>query len=203
MRRVVDLLVAIFCLTLFGPLILLIGLLIKLDSRGPILYKPRMVGQQARVFSLCRFRTMSMDQLDLSAEQRLTRIGRFSRNYSLDHLPMLINLLIGDLTLVGPRPMELEVVDMQDKIWQQYVSVKPGLFNYAVLKLGELWTPSRISNPTLNQELEMQYLQKRSAVFDVGLILRFLWAWIRSKGNVKARGAADPEAERRVKADPC
>ena len=135
MRRALDLLVAIFCLTVFGPLILLIAVLIKLNSPEAILYMPQMVGQHGKVFSLFRFRTMSVDLLN--AEQRLTPIGKFIRNYSLDHLPMLINLLIGDLTLVGPRPMELEVVDFQDKSWQQYFSVKPGLFNYAVLKLGK------------------------------------------------------------------
>lgn len=197
MRRAVDLLVAIFCLTIFGPLILLIAVLIKLDSPEAILYMPQMVGQHGKVFSLFRFRTMSVDLLN--AEQRLTPIGKFIRNYSLDHLPMLINLLIGDLTLVGPRPMELEVVDFQDKSWQHYFSVKPGLFNYAVLKLGKLWTLTRISHPALNQELELQYLQNRSTIHDLRLIVKFIWGLITSKGNIKARGAADPEMERRVK----
>jgi lipopolysaccharide/colanic/teichoic acid biosynthesis glycosyltransferase len=157
-----------------------------------------MVGQHGKVFSLWRFRTRSVDHRNLSAEQGLTRVGRFIRNYSLDHLPMLINLLIGDVTLVGPCPMELEVVDVQEEIWGQYLSVKPGLFNYAVLKLGKLWTPSRMSDPALNQELELEYLQRRSAILDAGLILWLLWALIKSRGNVKARGAPDPEAERRV-----
>ncbi|HEU0293403.1 MAG TPA: sugar transferase [Anaerolineales bacterium] len=197
MRRAVDLLVAIFCLTIFGPLILLIAVLIQLDSPEAILYMPQMVGQHGKVFSLFRFRTMSVDLLN--AEQRLTPIGKFIRNYSLDHLPMLINLLIGDLTLVGPRPMELEVVDFQDKSWQHYFSVKPGLFNYAVLKLGKLWTLTRISHPALNQELELQYLQNRSTIHDLRLIVKFIWGLITSKGNIKARGAADPEMERQVK----
>ena len=198
MRRAIDLLVAISCLTVFGPLILLIAILIKLDSGGAILYKPRMVGQYGKEFSLFRFRTMSMDHVDLSAEQRLTRIGRFLRNYSLDHLPMLFNLLVGDLTLVGPRPMEIEVVDYQDKSWQLYFAIKPGLFNYAVLQLGRIWTPSRSSHPALNQELELEYFSKRSTGNDLALMMKFIWELIRSKGNVKARGSADPELERRM-----
>jgi lipopolysaccharide/colanic/teichoic acid biosynthesis glycosyltransferase len=155
-----------------------------------------MVGQHGKEFTLFRFRTMSMDEL--KGEQRLTRMGSFIRNYSLDHLPMLINLLLGDLTLVGPRPMESEVVDFRDKVWQQYVMVKPGLINYAVLKLGKRWTPSRNSHPALNQELELEYLKKRSTIYDLQLIVKFVWGLIRSKWNVKARGSTDPELERRM-----
>jgi sugar transferase EpsL len=77
---------------------------------------------------------------DSSIEKRLTTVGRFIRNYSLDHLPMLLNLLKGDITIVGPRPMELEVVRLDDPMWQQYFQAKPGLLNYAVLKLGKMWT---------------------------------------------------------------
>ena len=199
MRRAIDLLVAIFCLVVFGPLILLIAVLIKLDSNGAILYRPKMIGQHGKQFSLFRFRTMSMDHLDLTAEQRLTPVGRFLRNYSLDHLPMLFNLLLGDLTLVGPRPMEPEVVDFGDKVWQEYFIVKPGLINYAVLKLGKRWTPSRNSHPALNQELELEYLQRRSPIYDLQLIVKSIGGLIRSKGNVKARGPVDPELERRMK----
>ena len=197
MRRAIDLLVVIFCLIVFGPLILLIAVLIKLDAPGSSLYTPRMVGQYGKEFTLFRFRTMSVDHLE--GEQRLTRVGSFIRNYSLDHLPMLINLLLGDLTLVGPRPMEPETVDLHDKIWQQYFMVKPGLFNYAVLKLGRMWTPSRTINPALNQELELEYLRKRSTAHDLRLFARSVWGFIKSRGNIKARGAADPELERQVK----
>jgi lipopolysaccharide/colanic/teichoic acid biosynthesis glycosyltransferase len=195
MRRIVDLLIAICCLIVFGPLILVIAIIIKLDSAGPVLYRPRMVGRQGRVFSLYRFRTMAVKESNLDAEPRLTRIGGFIRNISLDHLPMLINLLRGDLTLVGPRPMEPEVVDFQEETWQAYFKGKPGLFNYAVLKMGRTWTPKRVSHPELNQDLEMEYLQKRSTIFDLQLMLKFLQTFVTSKGNVKARGEPDTDVE--------
>jgi lipopolysaccharide/colanic/teichoic acid biosynthesis glycosyltransferase len=198
MRRLIDSVFAILWLILTAPVLALIALLIKCDSPGPILYIPPMVGHHGKVFSLFRFRTLSADRSELSAEQRLTRVGRFIRHYSLDHLPMVINLLKGDVTLVGPRPMELNGVDLQDPQWQRYFQVKPGLFNYAVLKLGNLWTSRRVSHPTLNQELELEYYQTASTVFDVQLVIRFLKKFIVSGGNVKARGEPDPEVETRL-----
>jgi lipopolysaccharide/colanic/teichoic acid biosynthesis glycosyltransferase len=154
-----------------------------------------MVGQNGRVFSLLRFRTMSTRMTDPRNAQRLTRVGALIRNTSLDHLPLLINLLKGDLTLVGPRPMEIQVVELTDPMWQQYFQVKPGVFNYAVLKLGKSWTPSRLSGPNLNQALEIDYQQKHSSMRDVQLFVQWLVTYITSRGNVKARGIPDPEAE--------
>ena len=198
MRRLIDFLVAALFLIITAPSVLLIAILIKLDSPGPIFYTPRMVGYQGKVFSLFRFRTMSASTRSPDSRQTLTRVGKFIRNTSLDHLPMLINLLNGDLTLVGPRPMEVGIVNLQDPIWQEYFQRKPGLFNYAVLKLGRLWTSSRQSHPALNQELELQYRQKRSVVRDVQLVFQFLWALIASGGNVKARGKPDRDVENKL-----
>lgn len=191
MRRFIDVLFVLLSLIITAPAIVLIAILIKLDSPGSVLYTPQMVGQNGKRFSLFRFRTMPADVPQFSSEQRLTRVGKFIRNYSLDHLPMLINLLKGDLTIIGPRPIEVQVVDLQDPTWQQYFRVKPGLFNYAVLKLGYLWNSSRVNDLGLNQELELEYRQKQSTASDWRLFIRFLRAFITSRGNVKARGKPD------------
>lgn len=185
-----DVIVAIFGLVLFSPMFLLIAIVIKLDSTTSILYTPQMLGQHGKPFSLLRFCTMS--------EHQLTRVGKFLRRYSLDHLPMLVNLLKGDLTLIGPRPMEAQLVDWADPIWQQYFKVRPGVLNYAVLKLGKLWTRARTSHPTLNQELELEYLQKRSIRFDLRLFLHALQALIKSGGNIKARGEPDADMNEKL-----
>jgi lipopolysaccharide/colanic/teichoic acid biosynthesis glycosyltransferase len=183
MKRVIDILFAIVGLLVTAPLLMVIALLIKLGSSGQILYSSPMVGENGKIFSLFRFRTMT-----LGAERTLTRVGRFIRNYSLDHLPTLINLFKGDITIIGPRPMEIGVVDFENQAWKQYLQLKPGLFNYAVLKLGKLWTTNRVSEPALNQELEIQYRQQKTAILDFLLFMQFLWAYIASGGNVKARG---------------
>ena len=108
---------------------------------------------------------------------------------------MLFNLLIGDLTLIGPRPMELSKVDMHNPIWQDYFSVKPGLFNYAVLKLGNQWTARQQSHPEQNQQLEQLYGQHRSWRTDAGVFLQSVAALIRSRGNIKERKAPDADVD--------
>lgn len=175
-----------------------VAMRVKLEAPGPVLYSSQMIGEKGKVFSLFRFRTMTSVP-DANGETRLTRIGSLIRNYSLDHLPMLINVFKGDLTIVGPRPMETQVVDLADPTWRQYFQAKPGLFNYAVLKLGKLWTPSRVSDPTLNQQLELEYRKKRSASLDFQVFTQFLASCIASKGNVKARGMPDQEAASKMK----
>lgn len=193
MRRIIDVVFSLLWLILTLPLLLLITVLIWIDSRGPVFYKQSMVGGKGDVFSLFRFRTMPADA---DTDQRFTRVGRFLRNYSLDHLPQLFNLLKGNLTLIGPRPMEVSVVDMQDPTWQQYVQAKPGLINYAIYKLGKEWTPSRSTRPELNQELELQYLKQRSITSDAKLFLQSLWKFVASKGNIKQRGEPEPDFRR-------
>ncbi len=198
MKRGIDVVFALAWLLLTAPLMLLIALLIKLESSGSVLYSQPMIGQHGKVFSLFRFRTMFTDRSERGAEKRLTPVGALIRDLSFDHLPMLINLLKGDLTLVGPRPMEIQAVNFEeDPIWQQYFQVKPGLFNYAVLKMGKSWTPSRASRPRLNQALELEYRKKRSSITDFQLLIQFLIAYIKSRGNVKARGTPDSETERK------
>ena len=196
MRRIVDILFGLFWLALASPSIIIIAILIKRDSPGPIFYIPKMVGQHGTLFPLLRFRTMYTElSHHRDSEQGFTPVGRFIRNYSLDHLPILINLVFGHMTLVGPRPMELAVVDFRDPTWQTYFRVKPGLVNYAVLKLGKMWTPSRSSHPERNQTLELAYIQNQSWWFDIKLFVQFVYALITSKGNVKARKEPDTTLE--------
>lgn len=194
MRRILDIPIAVLSLALLWPVFVLIAILIKLESPGPVFYRPPMVGWKGRQFALYRFRTMFV--LRERDVPRFTRVGQWIRNFSLDHLPQLLNLLHGDITFIGPRPMEVSVVDLQDPTWQQYLQAKPGLVNYAIYKLGKEWTPSRSTQPELNQKLELQYLQQRSISSDAKLFLQSLWKFIESKGNIKARGEVDSDLRR-------
>ena len=195
MRRLIDIVFAIFWLIVTAPVFVLIAILVRVDSPGSVFYSPQVVGHHGKTFALFRFRTMSPELHHSGNLQGFTRTGRILRNYSLDHLPQLINLLRGDLTIVGPRPMELNVVDLQEPVWQQYFHVKPGLLNYAVLKLGKSWTHSRSTNPDLNQELELEFQQNRSAKADLQLFAQSVRKFLLSRGNIKERGEPDPKDE--------
>jgi lipopolysaccharide/colanic/teichoic acid biosynthesis glycosyltransferase len=193
LRRLVDLAVVVPLLVLLAPAMALIALLVRRDSPGPVLYVPAMVGQGGRLFPLLRFRTMRPGSSGATPEARLTRVGRVLRNSSLDHLPMLLNVLFGDMTLVGPRPMELAVVDLRDPTWRAYVRAKPGVVSSAVVRLGSGWTPSRSARPELNQRLELEYAARRGAWSDARLFGRGLMELLRSRGNLKARKPPDPD----------
>ena len=193
LKRSFDVSLALFWLVLTTPLILLIAILIKLDSPGPVLYVPQMMGRKGELFRLLRFRTMYVDDLGgLNQRRGFTRVGRFIRNYSLDHLPTLVNVVKGDLSIIGPRPMEPEYIDLQDPAWQRYFQVRPGLLNYAVLKLGKTFGPSRAGNLSLKRELELEYIQNQSLAYDLRLLLKYIRAHIASGGNVKSRGEPAP-----------
>lgn len=199
LKRLFDILFALLWLIVTAPVFLVIALLVTFTSPGGLFYAPLVVGQHGKTFRALRFRTMVVvDPINPNRKRSLTSVGRFIRNYSLDHLPALLNLLYGDLTLVGPRPMEVDVFDPNDPVWQRYIQVKPGVFNYAILKLGKEWTPSRQSHPALNQELELEYIERRSSWFDLRIFLDSLRAFARSKGNIKMRSEADPAVKGKI-----
>ncbi len=187
LKRTFDLTVALFLLLITAPLFLVIAIAITLDSAGPILYGSPRIGSGGRVFDMWRFRTVDLQQPDyLPVSARLTRVGRFIRNLSLDDLPNLLNIVTGDMSLVGPRPTEPERVDLDDPAWQRILSVRPGN-SPAILQLGKAY--NRSPNQ-LKQQLELAYVERHSFWYDLQLCWRFLWAAVASRGNVKARGTA-------------
>jgi lipopolysaccharide/colanic/teichoic acid biosynthesis glycosyltransferase len=135
MKRLFDLLFASLALLILSPLLLGIAVLIRLDSPGSVLYTARRCGQHRRPFKFYKFRTMVTEAdrlgsriLTTAADKRVTRVGRYLRVFKLDELPQLLNVLKGDMSIVGPRPEVFEVVDYYcvDQ-WNRVLSVRPGL----------------------------------------------------------------------------
>lgn len=185
-KRLFDLAVALPLLVMGSPVLVIVAILIKLESPGPVFYLSERVGQGGRSYRPYRFRTMRADvPAGMPPEGRLTRVGRAVRNVSLDHLPTLLNVVRGEMSLVGPRPMEPERVELEDPGWQRILAVKPGLVSWAIHCLGREYNAS---SQELKKRLELEYVDKQSMGFD----LRLLWsagrALIASRGNVKARG---------------
>ncbi len=193
MKRLFDVLVAAILLLIFAPITMIVAICIRLDSPGPILYASPRIGRDGKLFGLLRFRTVRIDQPSyLSMKERLSRVGCFIRNYSLDDLPNLFNILHGDLTIIGPRPTEPERVDLTDPIWQKILAVRPGVFSPAVMILAQQYNASPKS---LKQQLEFAYVQKQSFGYDLSLFQQAIRGLFISKGNWKARGKPVGEIE--------
>ncbi len=143
-KRMFDFIVSLSALTALLPVLLVIGTLIKLDSRGPVLYRSKRYGRRGNIFYMYKFRSMVEDadqHLDKLKEKneadgpifkirqdpRVTDMGRFLRKYSLDELPQIINVLIGDMSLVGPRPFPIEQIEKEDLNQLKRLEVRPGI----------------------------------------------------------------------------
>ena len=140
MQRFIDVLAGGFGLLILSPLFLILAVWIKLDSRGPVFYRQIRIGKDGRDFKLYKFRSMrtGSDKKGLitvgEKDPRVTGSGYFIRKYKLDELPQLINVVIGDMSLVGPRPEVKRYVDLYTPEQRRVLSVKPGITDYASIE---------------------------------------------------------------------
>jgi len=170
-KRFIDVLVAAFGLTLGAPLFLLLAAIIRLDSRGSALFKQKRVGQGGHIFEMYKFRSMHLEDAgsDYSPktqnDPRITRFGRFLRRTSLDELPQLLNVLEGNMSLVGPRPEMPFIVREYGRKERQRLQVKPGLTG--------LWQLSgdRAFLIHENIEYDLYYIQHRNLFMDLAVLL--------------------------------
>jgi len=171
--RALDLLVASLGLTLLSPLLALAALLIKLESRGAVFYRQRRVGRDGRPFELWKLRTMVPGAESMGAgiyvlegDSRITRVGRLLRRFSLDELPNLVNVLKGEMAIVGPRPTVQEQVDRYTERQRRRLEVKPGITGWAQVNgRASLPWPERI-------ELDVWYVEHRSLRLDLRILVR-------------------------------
>jgi lipopolysaccharide/colanic/teichoic acid biosynthesis glycosyltransferase len=173
MPRAVDLLLAGFLLAVGAPVFALAALAIKLESRGSVFYRQRRVGKDGAPFELWKLRTMVPGAETMGAgiyvlegDPRITRSGRLLRRFSLDELPNLLNVLKGDMAIVGPRPTVQEQVDRYTERQRRRLEVKPGITGWAQINgRTSLPWPERI-------ELDVWYVEHRSARLDLRILAR-------------------------------
>jgi lipopolysaccharide/colanic/teichoic acid biosynthesis glycosyltransferase len=171
--RALDLAIASVVLALAAPLLALAALAIKLESHGPVFYRQRRVGRGGRPFELWKLRTMVRGAETLGAgiyvlegDARITRVGRLLRRYSLDELPNLVNVLRGEMAVVGPRPTVQEQVDRYTDRQRLRLEVKPGITGWAQINgRTSLPWPERI-------ELDVWYVEHRSLRLDLRILAR-------------------------------
>jgi lipopolysaccharide/colanic/teichoic acid biosynthesis glycosyltransferase len=190
-KRLLDFCVAGSGLLLLTPFFLIISILIKLDSPGPILFRQIRVGERFTPFLILKFRTMVIDAEKLGAQvssrhdPRTTRFGRFLRKYKIDELPQLVNVAIGEMSLVGPRPEVPRYVRAFQKDYEEILTVKPGITDFASLEYkdeGDLL--DGLTNPEEKYLREIlpakiehsrRYIREQSMVTDIKLIFKTLW----------------------------
>jgi lipopolysaccharide/colanic/teichoic acid biosynthesis glycosyltransferase len=188
LKRIFDILLSGFGLLLLMPLFLVIILWVKFDSRGPAFYKQLRVGQNNRDFMLLKFRSMRLgsDKSGLltigGRDPRVTRSGYFIRKYKIDELPQLINVLIGEMSLVGPRPEVRKYVDLYNLEQRKVLLVKPGITDLASLEyfnenelLAQSTDPERTYIDSVMPDklkLNLKYIDQAGLIADVKIILR-------------------------------
>jgi lipopolysaccharide/colanic/teichoic acid biosynthesis glycosyltransferase len=136
-KRSFDVMVATIALVIVAPLLALAAVMVKLSSRGPVYYRGTRVGLNGKLFSMLKFRTMVVDAESLGGsataadDPRITRFGKFLRRYKLDELPQFFNVLLGDMSLVGPRPEVQKYVNLYSPEEKAILTVRPGITDWA------------------------------------------------------------------------
>jgi lipopolysaccharide/colanic/teichoic acid biosynthesis glycosyltransferase len=187
-KRVFDIVVSAVGAVVLFPLLIVTALLVKMDSPGPVLFKQERMGKGFRPFWIYKFRTMrkspveSGPRITIGNDPRITRVGRFLRQTKIDELPQLINILKGEMSIVGPRPEVPQYVQLYQKEYREILTMRPGLTDLASLKYrDEAALLAKAENPEEEYvtrvlpdkiRLARDYLQHASFLFDLGLILK-------------------------------
>ncbi|WAM35022.1 sugar transferase [Caldicellulosiruptor morganii] len=179
-KRVLDLIAAFILLIICLPIMLIIALLIKVDSKGPILYKQKRVGKDNKVFTIYKFRTMivetNRDGRQLSDFERMTRLGRFLRLFSLDELPQLFNIIKGEMSFVGPRPLLVEYLEYYDEYQLKRHKVLPGITGWAQVNGRNLLSWEE------RFKYDVWYVENMSFMLDLKIILLTLIKVLKKEG---------------------
>lgn len=190
MKRLFDIFFSFIGLVILSPFFLLIALLIVFDSKGGVFYKQIRVGKNGQDFYLYKFRSMRTDSdkkglLTVGGrDPRITKVGYFIRTYKIDELPQLLNVLKGDMSLVGPRPEVRHYVDLYTEEQRTVLTVKPGVTDYASIEyskenelLGKASDPEKTYIEEImpaKLQLNLKYMAEKGLITDIKIILRTL-----------------------------
>lgn len=195
-KRTVDVITASLALIILSPLFLIISILIKLESKGPVFFSHKRVGKNGKEIKLLKFRSMVpnaeelikqftpeqmkefKENFKLENDPRITKIGKFLRKTSLDELPQLINIIKGELSIIGPRPVIGDELEKYRNNKEKFLSVTPGLTGY--------WAANGRSNTTYEQRMmmELYYVDNISWELDVKIFFKTIVSVLKKEGAV-------------------
>lgn len=195
-KRILDVTLATIGLVLLLPIFVIIGICIKIDSKGPIFFMHNRIGKNGKNFKMYKFRTMKKDaenmissftpeqmkewkeNYKLTNDPRITKFGNFLRKTSLDELPQIINIIKGDLSIIGPRPIIQEELEKYGENKEKFLSVTPGLTGY--------WACNGRSNIDYNKRMKMElyYIDNISWKLDIKIFFKTITKVIKKEGAV-------------------
>jgi lipopolysaccharide/colanic/teichoic acid biosynthesis glycosyltransferase len=179
---------SIVILLILIPFLLILAAIIRLSGKGPVIYTQDRIGKDGKPFSIYKFRSMVYDAekgepfLSASGDERVTVIGRFLRKYRLDEIPNFINVLKGEMSIVGPRPERLFFINQIIKIAPQYIDlhkVKPGITSWGQVKYGYA---SSVNEMIERLDYDLFYLKHRSAWFDMKIVFLTIGTVLKGEG---------------------
>ena len=187
-KRFFDFFLSLVGLIILSPILIVVCILIKLDSKGPVFFMQTRVGKDKEYFKIFKFRTMIVDaekqgkQITVGKDSRITKVGAVLRKYKIDELPQLINVLIGNMSLVGPRPEVPKYVDLYTDDQKKVLHVKPGITDLASIKyrdendiLATVENPEEYYINTIMKDkinLNLEYINASNVFLDFMIIIR-------------------------------
>ncbi len=189
LKRLMDVLVSIVAIILLLPLYLAMAIAVKISSPGPIFFLQERIGRNGKAFSIVKFRTMFVDaeklgpQLSSANDPRITPIGKYMRKLRLDEFPQFYNVLIGDMSLVGPRPERQFYIDQIIQIEPQYLhltKVRPGITSWGQVKYGYA---ENVDQMLQRMKFDLLYLKNRTLALDMKIMLYTILIIVKAKGK--------------------
>jgi len=187
MKRIFDFIFSLFGLLILSPFLLVIAFLIKKEDRGPVFYRGERVGLHGKLFRIFKFRTMVVDAEKMGPsstseeDPRITQVGRWIRRHKVDELPQLLNVFLGDMSFVGPRPQVRWAVALYTPEEKNILTVRPGITDYASLRFSNeaeilkgAEDPDKAYLELIHPEktrLALQYVRNHSLLIDLKLII--------------------------------
>ena len=190
-KRFFDIIVSLIGIIILGIFLIIISIIIKCTSEGPVFFKQIRVGQSGKEFKIFKFRTMVVNaeslgtQITIGKDKRITKIGHFLRKYKIDELPQLFNVFIGEMSFVGPRPEVPKYVAMYNETQRKVLSVRPGITDLASIRyrnekeiLGRAKNADEAEDMYINEimpdklKLNLEYIEKSNVFFDIYIIFK-------------------------------